>query len=243
MDNQSIAFAQNLDFNGMNYHGIFAYLYVQTGGGGGFFGPPTPATWYAFDARTGDWRFTIENVPAGTTLRSKQRNVQTGRFHRGWNVENMGYERSYCRFSKWLRLRQLGKLTHGQVFDAAANSIAAQSAWIVNTTIPTGLAGSVSVANYGDRVIGSSVNQEQVTLWGLSLESGDEGDLLFNNTWDVPDYWSEMNLTVSGFVGGFTAWSFEDKVGVLFTKETRENFGFSLETGKYLWVQLLLNTT
>jgi len=44
-----------------------------------------------------------------------------------------------------------------------------------------------------------------------------------------------MDLSVSGFQGGWVNWSPEDLVGILWLKETREQYGFSLETGEYLW--------
>ena len=68
MDNRTLSFGQVFCWDSFNYHGVFSYLYV-TEGGASFFGPPTPETWYAFDPATGDWRFTINNVPSGTTLR------------------------------------------------------------------------------------------------------------------------------------------------------------------------------
>ncbi|PVX23569.1 MAG: hypothetical protein CW716_11865 [Candidatus Bathyarchaeum sp.] len=220
MDNQSISFAQILYWDGMNYHGAFPYLYVSTAG-----------NWYAFDAYTGDWRFTIENIPSGTTVYDENNQIYilqtdtTNGWMALWSMTDLVISQSGGFYSgSW------GNSAHGGTFDA---SVASAYTW--NVSIPTGLAGSVSAANYGDRVIGSSVSTEEVTLWGLSLEDGDEGDLLFNETWDAPALWGDLNMTVSGFAGGFVSWSFEDYAAVLFTKETRQNFGFSLETGEYMW--------
>jgi len=68
LDNQTLAFGQLFYWDSYNYHGVFPYLYVTTGGGGFFFGPSGPQTWHAFDPYNGQWRFTIENVPSGTRL-------------------------------------------------------------------------------------------------------------------------------------------------------------------------------
>ncbi|WNZ29091.1 MAG: PQQ-like beta-propeller repeat protein [Candidatus Bathyarchaeota archaeon] len=236
MNNETIDFAQILYWDGMNYHGAFPYLYVETGGGGGFFGPPTPMTWNAFDAYSGDWRFSITNVPAGTRLYDEnnqmyilQTNTAAG-WMALWSMTELVIAQSGGFYGgSW------GNSAHGNNFDAADGSPAAAAAWLWNVSIPSGLVGSVQAANYGDRVIGGSISTEEVTLWGLSLADGDEGDMIFNNTWDAPAYWSELNITVSGFAGGWVAWSFEDKVAVLYTKETREEFGFSLETGDNIW--------
>ncbi|WGM88650.1 MAG: PQQ-binding-like beta-propeller repeat protein [Candidatus Bathyarchaeum tardum] len=236
MNNETIDFAQILYWDGMNYHGAFPYLYVETGGGGGFFGPPTPMTWNAFDAYSGDWRFSITNVPAGTRLYDEnnqmyilQTNTAAG-WMALWSMTELVIAQSGGFYGgSW------GNSAHGNNFDAADGSPAAAAAWLWNVSIPSGLVGSVQAANYGDRVIGGSISTEEVTLWGLSLADGDEGEEIFNNTWDAPAYWSELNITVSGFAGGWVAWSFEDKVAVLYTKETREEFGFSLETGDNIW--------
>ncbi|PVX23694.1 MAG: hypothetical protein CW691_09920 [Candidatus Bathyarchaeum sp.] len=225
MNNNSISFGQILYWDGMNYHGAFAYLYVSTGG-----------NWYAFDAATGDWRFTIENIPSGTTLYGPnnelyilQTNTANG-WMALWSMNDLvTLHASGYSGGSW------GNSAHGGTFDAAENSTAAEGAWVWNVTIPSGLVGSVQQAKYGDRVIGASISTEEVSMWGLSLEAGDEGDEIFTNTWDAPAYWSELNITVSGFAGGWVAWSFEDKVAVLYTKETREEFGFSLETGDNIW--------
>ncbi|MDG6222438.1 MAG: PQQ-binding-like beta-propeller repeat protein [Candidatus Bathyarchaeota archaeon] len=225
MDNQSVSFGQILYWDGMNYHGAFAYLYVSTGG-----------NWYAFDAANGDWRFTIAGIPSGTKIYDEnnqmyilQTNTAAG-WMALWSMTELVIAQSGGYYSgSW------GNSAHGKTFNATDGSPAAAAAWLWNVSIPSGLVGSVQAANYGDRVIGGSISTEEVTLWGLSLADGDEGDMIFNNTWDAPAYWSELNITVSGFAGGWVAWSFEDKVAVLYTKETREEFGFSLETGDNIW--------
>ena len=69
----------------------------------------------------------------------------------------------------------------------------------------------------------------------LNLSNGDIGRVLFENTWQAPSYWAADNLTVSGAAAGWTDWSKEDMVGVMWIRESREHYGFSLESGKYLW--------
>jgi hypothetical protein len=67
-------------------------------------------------------------------------------------------------------------------------------------------------------------------MWGLSLKQGQEGTLLFDNTWAAPADWVSGNQTVQWMTA-----SAEDNVGVLFSKETCQNYGFSLTTGEYMW--------
>jgi len=230
LDNRFIAFGQLLYWQSMNYQGTFAYLWVTVG-----------TTWYAFDAYSGNLRFTITDVPSGTTLRDDNGWIYILRtdLKNGWMA--MWNMSALCTWSTsaW-NSASWGNSVNGITFNASAtypngtSTAAVASAW-KNWTIPTDLPGSVGATFFGDRVIGASVSTSAVSLWGLSLEEGDEGDVLFEETWSAPAIWAAGNVTVSGFGGGFSAWSAEDKVAVMWVKELRKLYGFSLETGKYLW--------
>jgi hypothetical protein len=223
MNNASISFGQVFYFDGFNYHGAFAYLYVSTGG-----------NWYAFDAYTGNWRFTIENVPSGTTMYDENNeiyllNVNTGGDWMAlwsWKQCCLGVATGYGAGS-W------GNTVHEQTINATEQP----DAWIWNVSIPEDISGSVVIAGFGDRVVGGSGSQQEVRVWGLNLNSteGPIGKELFDNTWQAPDYWADTNVTISGFGSPFVAASLEERVGVLWLKETREHYGFSFETGKKIW--------
>ncbi|GAJ08031.1 unnamed protein product, partial [marine sediment metagenome] len=57
LDNRTIAFGQELVWAGYNHHAIYSYIWVTKG-----------SDWYAFVPDTGEWEFTVANVPSGTTL-------------------------------------------------------------------------------------------------------------------------------------------------------------------------------
>jgi outer membrane protein assembly factor BamB len=228
LDNQTIDFGQDFYFQSFNSQGTFAYLWVTTGGFS-FFGPPMPENWYAFDPLTGDWLYTMEDVPSGTNLYGPN-----GEIYR-YNVDLFAGTISLWNSTEVVMkgitppdLGSWGNNAHGQVFNASRGI-----QW--TKPLPAGLTGSVLKTFFNDRIIGGSLNTTHVTLWGVSTKVGQEGTLLFKNTWAAPGYWAEGSLTVGGFGAGFVAWSKEDKVGVLLLKETREHYGFSLETGQYLW--------
>ena len=238
LDNQSIAFGQLYYWQSYNYMGTFAYLWVTVG-----------TTWTAFDAYTGEWRAEITNVPSGTTLRDKNDGLYrlqvslTGGWMALWNLSALiSMEGS---FGSAFSLRQYNAsdgtyrslLTNGTLGTPVTTGASARvnRSWSWNVTIPTGLPGGTLKMFYGDRVIGGLANTTRVILWGLSLKEGEVGKLLFTNTWNAPAFWYEGNVTVSGFGGGWIAWSQQDKVGVLYVKETRENYAFSLENGQFLW--------
>ncbi|MEM2799031.1 MAG: PQQ-binding-like beta-propeller repeat protein [Candidatus Bathyarchaeia archaeon] len=233
LDNQTIAFGQLYYWQSYNYMGTFAYLWVTVG-----------TTWTAFDAYTGNLMAQITNVPSGTTLRDSNGGLYRLQINiaRGWmalwnlsalvsmagswgsqfclrqyNASN-GYYRSMGTTGAW-----------GSWVTSGASDRVKRS-WSWNVSIPTGLPGSLLKAFFGDRVIGGLANQTHVILWGLSLKPGEVGRQLFYNVWKAPSEWLEGLVTVS-----WVAWSQEDKIGVLWVKEPRQHYGFSLETGQYLW--------
>jgi len=224
LDNRTLSFGQLFKWSGFNMHGTFAYVWVQTGGGWG----GGAQTWYAFDAFTGDWVFTYEDVPSGTNIY-------------GPNGEIIKYSVSGGMVTKWnstlvVMLGQVppnsgswGARAHGNTFNSSRG---------IEWTKPlsrTDLPGSLQVSFFDDVAIMASVSTTDVTLWGISLKPGEEGTVIFDNSYAPPAYWAEGNVTASGFGGGWMVWSEEDKVGVLWIKETQEHYGFSLETGEYLW--------
>ncbi len=222
LDNQTLAFGQLFYWDSYNYHGVFPYLYVTSGGGGFFGGPSGPQTWYAFDPYNGQWRFTIENVPSGTRLTGPkgelyilQINQQRG-WMALWNMTALISDEGSWGSAAHLRTHN-GDNAH---------------AWSWNVSIPTGLSGSVQSALFDDRVVGGTVSVNEVTSWGLNLNAskGNIGAELFKNTWNGPTEWIEGNVSVS-----WAGTSIEEGVFVVWSKENVRYYGFSTETGKHLW--------
>jgi outer membrane protein assembly factor BamB len=67
-------------------------------------------------------------------------------------------------------------------------------------------------------------------MWSLSLKQGQEGTLLFSTNWNAPSEWLAGTLSLS-----WAATSAEEKIGVVWSKETRAHYGVSFEDGKLLW--------
>ncbi len=220
--NMSISMCQTYYFESYNYMGTYSYIWCTSG-----------STWYGYNPFDAKLRLTITNVPSGTTIVGERGDIYRYSYNSGqrrftlWNLSALiSMEGSFI---------GAGPLS----YDAGGSSpsTAAQTrAWAMNFTLPEGTyVGSVQQVYLGDRIIGGSLSQTAVDLWGISLAPGREGQLLFNNKWTPPSYWASGNVSISGFGGGWMAMSEESKVAVMWIKETREHYGFSLETGKYLW--------
>jgi hypothetical protein len=216
LDNRTITEAQVFYWDSYNYHGVYPYLWVTVG-----------STWNAFDAATGEWMFTVDNVPSGTTVYGPKGEIYRYSISTAqarmlvWNMSAFG-----SMHGSW------GRTVHLKTLNATEDSEAAQRAWCLNTTIPTDLSGSVRAIFFEDRVIGASVSQTEVTSWGLSLEPSDEGDLLFKKTWNAPASWENENVSISWVAISSQG---EDGVFVVFAREHRKFYGFSCNTGEFLW--------
>jgi outer membrane protein assembly factor BamB len=220
LDNASVSFGQLLYWTGVNYHGVFAYLYVSSG-----------SNWYVYDAYSGDWRFTIENVPSGTTLFGPNGEIYISQVNVAQGWMGLWNATALCLSNPGADPGSWGNSVHMQTFDAATTP----SAWSVNATIPTDLPGTVRATFYGDKIIGSQNSLMEVTIWGLNLNSskGNIGAELFRESWDADPEWVAGNVSMMGMSGGWVALSPE--VGVIGVKELCAFYGFSFETGKYLW--------
>jgi hypothetical protein len=222
LDNRTIAFGQTLLWAGYNHHAVYPYLWVTKG-----------SSWYAFDPYTGDWEFTVEHVPPGRNIYDDQGWIYRYNFNLGkgegylWSLTDLiipfGVDSPVA--GSWLP----GGSFYGRrysTYDAAG----VDRAYVLNFTFPSGLPGNVRAVKLGDRVVGSSVSQTEVRVWAFSLEPGHEGALLFDKTWTAPPEWKSESLTVE-----HNAISIDEGILIVRTTENVVNYGFSTETGDYLW--------
>jgi hypothetical protein len=240
MNNQRPSFTQIIDWKCFNNDGAFMYLGFSTSVGSG---SAQVTTLSFYDAYSGNWRYNITNVPGGTTvygklgeqLRYTISNVGNST-NRVWNMTQ--WNQTYVvSAGKTGMSESWGSQVRGNTYNSTTRP---NHGYDLNVTIPE-LRGSQTPGILkifpNNRIIGGSVNQTMVHLWGLNLNKskGVIGTLLFNNTWTAPKVWDAGNITVSGFSGGWCAWGEQDTVAVLFGKENRVHYGFSLETGNFLW--------
>jgi outer membrane protein assembly factor BamB len=218
LDNRTISFGQLLYWDSYNYHAVFEYLWVTVG-----------SHWYGFDAFTGELMSEYTDVPSGSNIVGEK-----GEIYR-YSISLSQGTMTLWNQSAMVSLEgSWGSANDHRVDSRALNASAEprySRAIALNFTFPTGLPGSVRQVKLGDRVVGSSITNEEVETWAFSLEPGREGDMLFDKTWQTPNEWKTGNLTI-----GFTAVSIDEGLLTIGVKEQRRHYGFSTETGDYLWV-------
>jgi outer membrane protein assembly factor BamB len=233
----SIAFGQNMIWEGYNHHAVYPYFWVSSRG-----------SWYAFDAYTGEWEFTVENVPSGTTLTDENGwlyrvglDFDTGEGY-VWSLTDLitPFGLDSPAPGSWAPAGSFYGSRHATYDAAAVNETtqipleATARAYISEFTFAAdhcpGGSGVVRGMAFGDKVFGLQYSTTAINTWAISLEEGNEGDLLFSETWDAPMSWVNGNLEIE-----FNALSLEDGVAAIWTKDTLEYYAFSTDTGKYMW--------
>lgn len=212
MGNGRISFGQVLRWKSLNYQGAFSYIWVVSG-----------TSWYAFEPLSGEWKYNMTNVPAGSNYYGPQGEIlrytvnTAAGWMAQWNTTTVTMKGATGMTLSW------GRQVQGKQYDAT-------NGYDWNVSIPMGLPGSVRMANPLDRIIGAAISTKEVTLWALSLAPGKEGQLLYNTTWKAPADWSAGNETINWGVASFT-----DNIAVLYSKERNNYYGFNLTNGQFLW--------
>jgi len=221
-DMPRISFGQIYYYGSPDQNGAFAYLWSING-----------STWTSYEAFTGDKVCTIKNVPSGTQVYGPNGEIliyqlnTAGKWLALWNNTAMPELQAGLDYYSWLWR------PHGKTIDA-------KSGYMWNVTIPalTGAINKVLVDEFGkpDRIIGSiglntpgyTGDVENFTIWSLNLKPNQEGQLLWSKFYVAP--YRNVIVTMAQCPA-----SLKDGVFTLFCAETREWFGYSLNTGDLLW--------
>lgn len=231
-NNTRLAFGQNFFFESFNYAAAFPFLWTSTASG--MFGEAGEGTWDAYNAFTGRWEYRMTNVPPGYNVYGPHGEIY--RYYldlaNGWMmllntsrvVTNGGsFGSAY-----------LGRTFNVSRFDYQTRPRNSGYEW--NKTIPAGLPGSVLATFQQDRIIGGTINSTLGQLWGINVKPGSEGQVLFNTKWTAPASWTSGNVTIDMLHEySMMPASLEDKIGIIWVKELREHYGFSLDTGEIVW--------
>jgi len=212
-----VEFGQIYMYNSPNQHGALAYLWEVQG-----------STWNCYDAYTTDWVYTIENVPGGThtvapdgSIYRYQLSTQNDRLTVWSNTAMPELQGSPTGTGAW-QWRPGDKV------------VDASSGYILNVTIPSDITGGINRVFPGDKIIGSSglgstgrqyIGTEDYSIWCLSLESGREGIQLWKK-----DGTGDGEITLE-----FGDANAEDEVFTMWSAQTRQHWGYDLNTGNQIW--------
>jgi hypothetical protein len=214
-NNSRVSFGQVFYWDSYNMHSVFGYVWEQIG-----------STWNAYDPFTGDWVYTMENVPSTGVRFGASFTV------RGSKGEILIYETDIQ--DGWMSLWNSSRVVsdggswrpQGQTYEDADER---GREW--NKTIPLGLPGDIR-ATLADRMIGNTatgwtgMGDNPIDAWCLSLVPGHEGELMWQNTFNPPP--GELSISYGGA-------SLEEGIFVYEVKETRQYYGFDLDTGNQIW--------
>ena len=216
-NNTRLMFGQLFYWDSYNMHGALAYVWGHTGPIFNGFVPITD--WEAYDAFTGEWVYTMKNVPMGKMAYGPKGEIFI------YTVDTANGLMSLWNSSRVVSPEGSWE-PEGHIYTNAAEL---GLEWTV--TIPSDLPGVVNWA-LDDRILGSDVPawtglaNNPITFWALSVDPEDPGRLIYKETWQPPS----GNLTMlPASVGP------EDHVFTVTAKDTRSLYGFSTETGKKLW--------
>ncbi len=228
-NNTRLTFGQTFYWDSYNYHGTFAYLW-EIKQSFNFMTGAMDNTWNAYDAFTGEWAYSMINVPSSGALGLT---VPNSRIH-GPKGEIYIYDINLD--AGWIALWNSSKViaNHGS-WGSSANlqtTFDARNGYMWNKTIPTDLPGSVNAIFFEDIAIGSTAEgfthfgSDPISIWAIDLRPGNEGTMRYQKEWPRPG----ADLTV-----GFESASSEDRVFTLWVKETRTHYGFDLDSGSKIW--------
>jgi hypothetical protein len=240
INNTYLSFGQVFYFNSFNYDGVYTYLWDTTVDFG--------STWKAYDPFSGQWIYTMTEMPSGTRVFGPDGEIliyqidYANRWMALWNSTRAGqtapgFAIDPTTAGSWGNFWG-GNLVHGSTINASDPRC---YSW--NVTIPAGLTPfsvglfATTTKIYPDRVVVISFNQTDVRVWalnieGLSASSTAITSTMFDKWWDAPTTWLSGSVTVESLAATSEA---ENGVISIWVKELRKHYGFSTETGTFLW--------
>ncbi|MCW4017695.1 MAG: hypothetical protein NWF00_03295 [Candidatus Bathyarchaeota archaeon] len=239
MPQQRLAFGQILNYNSPNQHGGFPYLWSTSG---------PDNTWMMYDAETGNYICSIANVSSsgtavygkdGSILRYSIAGTGENQYLRVWNTTHAiwwsgtqqqwdnGPDYSVFQSNNYWLWRPSLNITYDGNNGFSLNVSLADNPLTVTT---------IRAVREDQYVIGGSPgsnNENGVVngyLWALNLDSttGKMGKLLWNVTFVPPSSAGAKTVNMG---------TVDPEDGVFFFEclQTRERWGYSLETGQMLW--------
>jgi hypothetical protein len=237
-------------WDSFNAHGTHPYLICTTSAPGLM--SSVGSTWHAFDPLTARWEWTWTNCPTGTRNRGPHGEIivytvsTTAGTISMWNSSAVidAYWGTSENSPNWGSWRPQGKIidAQGDTATTSATPLGKNGLqWQVDIT-GGDISGSVADYKIDDRIVGydwvatqsgmfsGTLGVSEITIWGVDISPGNEGEVLFSETWDAPDEWVDGDVALS-----LSATSIEDGLMAFWAKERTHHVGFSTEDGEYMW--------
>jgi hypothetical protein len=183
-----------------------------------------------YEPLSGEWVFNMTNIPSGTTYMDDMGSLVKYTLSGGrllqWNASYAVIAGRSGMSESW------GSAVSGQNINV---TMSRNGGYDLNVSAPS-VTGSIIGVWPGNKIVGGSVSATSgVDLWGVSLEPGYAGSLLFKQHNDPDPEWVAGNISISlsGFQGGFVGTSPE--YGALWGALNRVHYVYSFETGKFLF--------
>ncbi|MCL1965864.1 MAG: PQQ-binding-like beta-propeller repeat protein [Candidatus Bathyarchaeota archaeon] len=219
-----ISTGQILTWLSLNNRGTWSYVWMTSG-----------TNMFALDAKTGDLKYNMTNVPSGTIYYGPNGEMLKYQLVNYGTTDNPNYHLLQWN-SSWVVNNgksgvsdSWGSQVQGRTYNAT------ERGYDLNVSIGAGtvITGSMVYAFPEDRIIYGRATTESITLSAISLKEGEKGRVIFKNeTWVSPQDLESVDLY------GQSTWSAisqEDMVITFWVKNSRINYAFSLETGKFMW--------
>ncbi len=216
-----LSFGQIYHYDSPNQHGATAYLWAAS--------VTNPTMYKVLDALTGDYVYTVTNVPAGG---------------RGYSSDGSIVIPVLDVVHGWIALwnssaipELLGGPTGTQNWQwrPYGKTVDGSKGYSWNKTLPAGIIGGINYVFAGDRIIGSAglgrtgmwlnLGTANFTIWSINLKSGQEGQLMWTRS-----YTSDEGATFS-----LAAASVQDGFFAIYASETKQWHGYDINTGDPLW--------
>ena len=217
-----------------NSRGAWSYLWIVQG-----------TNMWALDAKNGELRFNMTNVPTGTIYYGPSGEMLK---YRAINYGTTADPKWYIQ--QWNSTYVVARVTPAGNTDAWGNQVnqadrvtgAPKSYdagyYDINVSVP-GLRinpGTLQAAFPENRVIFSTTPSVDngFVLTAIGLDSENPGYLYFSRQFTPPADWADFDF---GYSTQNTWSTFDEKemIGIFWTNRNRVNYAFSLETGKLLW--------
>ncbi|MEM1660863.1 MAG: PQQ-binding-like beta-propeller repeat protein [Candidatus Bathyarchaeia archaeon] len=222
-----LAYGQMFYWDSFNYHAVFPYLIATRTVG-------TATYWDFYDASTGRWVFSYSNVPSGVMHYGPKGEIIIYTFDllRGWVTK---WNSTHVVTQRKIQTYGPTGMFHGSWIDNyyQGMTLDARLGIMWNKTIPRGLSGSVWAVYPDDIALGAQLwgswmvqGDTPCILWAIDLRPGREGQLLYNVTWQKP-----LGDTAVSTVASCN----KERIFVLRVKETRQLYGFNMDTGRQIW--------